>query len=305
MATAGALPQASVQDADLGARAAGLLALTEDRLARLLPSPPAGETPVLFGAARAALLGRGKRVRPMMSMLACAHVQGRAEDALDYGCAVEIVHAASLVLDDPPCMDDAAVRRGAPTVHRAHGEDAAVLAAVALLNEAHRTILRDVGLDAASRLALIDALTAAVGFSGLSHGQIRDLRDSDEDRTEHGLRRLNHLQTGALFVAALRGGGIVGGASLAQLRALSEFGEAIGFAFQLCDDLQDVTATAAELGKDVAKDRGKLTFVDLWGEGRVRVAVRQSVARAQEALGDDCDLSAYVRGLFIDAGFTR
>jgi geranylgeranyl diphosphate synthase type II len=303
MATAGALPLARAEEGDLEASASRLPALIEARLPRLLPPPHPGETDVLFGAARTALLGRGKRARPMMAMFACAHVGGSAEAALDYGCAVEIVHAASLVLDDLPCMDDATLRRGAPTVHRTHGEDAAVLAAIALLNQAHRTILACASLDAHRRLALIDALTTAVGFDGLTHGQVRDLRDGDEDRTEHGLRRLNHLKTGALFVAALRGGGIVGGATGPQLEALTVFGEAVGFAFQLCDDLQDATATADQLGKDVAQDRGKLTFVDLWGERRVRAAVRQSVNRAQGALGSDCVLSDYVRGLFHDAGF--
>ncbi|WP_421729631.1 polyprenyl synthetase family protein [Brevundimonas sp.] len=279
-----------------------LLALTEARLDQSLPRAHGGES-VLIDAARSALMGRGKRVRPIMTMLACAHVGGRAEDALDFGCAVEMVHAASLALDDLPCMDDAALRRGAPTVHRAHGEDAAVLASIALLNQAHRLILQSGGLDAERRLDLVETLTHAVGFDGLTQGQMRDLRDPVEDRTEYGLRRLNHLKTAALFTAGLRGGGLIGGAGPQEIQALSLFGERIGFAFQLFDDLLDATATAEVLGKDVAQDRGKITFVDLWGEGRVRSAIGQSLAWGRDALGENCALSDYVWRLFGDAGF--
>ena len=115
-----------------------LRGLVQDRLAETAPSSDG----LLALAAREALLGPGKRVRPVVAMLAAAHVGGRAEDALDFGCAVEMAHAASLVLDDLPCMDDAALRRGQPTLHRRHGEDAAVLAAVALLNQSTRLILQ-------------------------------------------------------------------------------------------------------------------------------------------------------------------
>ena len=305
MGTAGVRPQASAGVPEATDDPLVLLARAEARLAQLLPPLPIGETGVLVDAARSALLSPGKRARPVMAMLACAHVGGTSLSALNYGCAVEMVHAASLVLDDLPCMDNAALRRGAPTVHRAHGEDAAVLSAIALLNQAHRTILSDAALGAQLRLTLLDAITEAVGFDGLAHGQMRDLRDPADDRTEYGLRRLNHLKTGALFVAALRGGGLIGGGVPAQLDALSTFGEAVGFAFQLCDDLHDVQATTQALGKDVRQDRDKVTFVDLWGAGRVQTAIRQSLARAQEALGADCALSAYAWELFRNAGFTR
>jgi len=305
MGTAGVRPQANAGDPDATGDPSVLLAHAQARLAQSLPPPPTGETGVLVEAARTALLSPGKRARPVMAMLACAHVGGAPLSALDYGCAVEMVHAASLVLDDLPCMDDAALRRGAPTVHRAHGEDAAVLSAIALLNQAHRTVLGDAGLGAEHRLALLEALTEAVGFDGLAQGQIRDLRDGADDRTEYGLRRLNHLKTGALFVAAVRGGGLIGGGVPAQLDALATFGEAVGFAFQLCDDLHDVDATPETLGKDVRQDLGKVTFVDLWGAGRVRMAIRQSLVRAQDALGPDCALGAYAWELFRNAGFTR
>lgn len=263
----------------------------EARLTELAPS----QDSLLGMAAREALLGHGKRVRPVLAMLAAAHVGGRPDDALDFGCALEMVHAASLVLDDLPCMDDAALRRGQPTLHRRHGEDAAVLAAVALLNQSTRLILQS-RLPAETRISTLDILTHAVGFDGLALGQARDLRDPSE-RDSLALRQINALKTGGLFVATARGGGLLGGGDVDDLMRLSAFGEAVGFAFQLYDDLLDAFSTVDALGKDVGQDKAT-TFVDLWGEGRVRAAVRQSLSKAADAAGHDSPLFLYVLGLF-------
>lgn len=252
---------------------------------------------VLAVAAREALLGHGKRVRPILAMLAAAHVGGRPEAALDYGCALEMVHTASLVLDDLPCMDDAVLRRGQPTLHRRHGEDVAVLAAVALLNESTRLILQS-ELPAETRISTLDTLTGAVGFDGLAMGQARDLRDHPSERDTLALRQISALKTGGLFVATLRGGGLLGGGDEKDLAGLCAFGEAVGFAFQLYDDLLDACSTADVLGKDVGQDSETTTFVDLWGEGRTRAAVRQSLSRAAEAVGHDTPLFLYVLDLF-------
>lgn len=271
-----------------------------ERLRELLPTAPVGSNDVLFSAAAGALHGRGKRVRPVMTMLACEHVGGRAFDALDLGCAVEMVHTASLVLDDLPCMDDATLRRGAPTIHTSHGEDAAILAAIALLNQAYATILDAEAMRPATRLDALRSLTAAVGFDGLSQGQIRDLRDSPDCRDEASLRQLNHQKTSALFISALESGGAAGGGSAEQKRSLVVFGEAIGFAFQLRDDLMDVFVSSSDTGKDERQDADKLTFLDLWGEARLRATIEESLARARDAVGPDCSLSRYVDMLFAE-----
>jgi len=268
----------------------------EDRLAETAPSADG----LLSRAARETLLAPGKRVRPILAMLAAEHVGGRVEDALDFGCAVEMTHTASLVLDDLPCMDDAALRRGQPTLHRRHGEDAAILAAVALLNQSTRLILQSPA-SAEARLGALDDLTQAIGFDGLAEGQMRDLRDDPLQRDMADLRRINDLKTGALFVATVRGGGRLGGGDADDLERLSRFGEAVGFAFQLCDDLMDACSTTQALGKDVGQDQGVTTFVNLWGEGRVRAGMRQSLARAAEAVGHDSPLTTYVLHLFRQA----
>lgn len=293
MAIVGARPQPQACDA---CTPDALRLLVQSRLAELAPS----QDTLLSLAAREALLGHGKRVRPVLAMLAAAHVGGRPDDALDYGCALEMVHAASLVLDDLPCMDDAALRRGQPTLHRRHGEDAAVLAAVALLNQSTRLILQS-RLPAETRVATLDLLTQAVGFEGLAQGQMRDLRDDPDARDALALRQINDLKTGGLFVATVRGGGLLGGGDADDLMRLSAFGEAVGFAFQLYDDLLDACSTADALGKDVGQDRETTTFVDLWGEGRVRAAVRQSLLSAADAVGRDSPLSLYVLDLFQQA----
>ena len=142
-----------------------LLCNVEARLRVLLPVAAPNENDVLFDATARALLGRGKRVRPIMAMLACAHVGGSTGNALDFGCAVEMVHAASLVLDDLPCMDNAVLRRGAPTIHTTHGEDAAILAAVALLNQAYSVVLDDEAVRPLTRLAMPFASAGNVGRS--------------------------------------------------------------------------------------------------------------------------------------------
>lgn len=293
MAIVGARPQPQACDA---CTPDALRLLVQSRLAELAPS----QDTLLSLAAREALLGHGKRVRPVLAMLAAAHVGGRPDDALDYGCALEMVHAASLVLDDLPCMDDAALRRGQPTLHRRHGEDAAVLAAVALLNQSTRLILQS-RLPAETRVATLDLLTQAVGFEGLAQGQMRDLRDDPDARDGLALRQINDLKTGGLFVATVRGGGLLGGGNADDLMRLSAFGEAVGFAFQLYDDLLDACSTADALGKDVGQDQETTTFVDIWGEGRVRAAVRQSLLSAADAVGRDSPLSLYVIDLFQQA----
>lgn len=278
-----------------------LARMTGDRLTELTrdlePAPDA-----LAMAARASLLGPGKRVRAVLAMLAAAEAGAAPETALDFGCAVEMVHAASLALDDLPCMDNAELRRGRAAVYREHGEDAAILAAVALLNEAQRVILTASGLTDAQRLMALEELTAVIGFRGLAAGQMRDLRDPASSRSEDGLRSLNHMKTGTLFVAVLRGGARLAGAGPERLDAFTTFGRAIGYAFQLADDLSDAVSTVAAEGKNVGQDRAKGTFVDLWGPERVRAEIRVALAEAEGAIDPASPLHAYVRSLFRRVG---
>jgi geranylgeranyl diphosphate synthase type II len=286
----------SVSSVDL---AAARRARVDLRLKKLLP--PADSTPSpLIDAVRDICLGPGKRIRPLLAMLSSAHFGGRELAALDFGCALELTHAASLVLDDLPCMDDAVMRRGKLTVHRRFGEDTAVLSAIALLNHAYGVIAGDAMVDLKTRLALIALLSETVGFGGLVSGQLRDLRDPEALRDELTLASLNYQKTGVLFAAAMVGGAMIAGADQEAQTQARLFANRLGLAFQLWDDLQDSVSTSEAIGKDVRKDDGRVTFVTLWGKERTRAAIAETLA----SFGDpNCPLALYALNLFHYAGY--
>jgi geranylgeranyl diphosphate synthase type II len=218
---------------------------------------------------RYAVLGPGKRVRPVLT-LAVADLFGAAdlEPVTDLAVAVELVHACSLVLDDLPAMDDAELRRGRPTVHRAFGEEVALLAAFALLSTAYSAVA-----GAAHRLPLtrygaedmVHHLAAAIGTLGLIGGQALDLESESGPIDLERLEYIHSHKTGALFLAAAELGAMAADARRKDFEAISRFAKNLGLAFQIEDDLLDVLATAEETGKDVGKDAGKTTFPKLLG----------------------------------------
>ena len=279
-----------------------LRAQVDARLADLLAAGAAAPS-VLREAVRYALLSPGKRLRPVLAVLAAEHFgapeyragrdTGARETArrgqraaLDVGCAIEMVHAASLILDDLPCMDDAELRRGRPTVHRRFGEDMAVLAAVALLNQAYAVVAAAPGLDADARLDLVRALTGAVGFEGLVAGQARDLRERDALLEATPLHELNRQKTGVLFIAAVEGGARASGALDGRLEGARAFARGLGEAFQILDDLLDATGTSESAGKDVGQDGGKPTVVSLIGADAARTEMHRRLRVALNHLDD-------------------
>ena len=293
----------SVGSVDLGDASAARRMRVDLRLKKLLPPADSAPRP-LTDAVRDICLGPGKRVRPVLAMLSSAHFGGHELAALDFGCALELIHAASLVLDDLPCMDDAVMRRGKLTVHRRFGEDTAVLSAVALLNHAYGVIASDAKVDSETRLALIALLSETVGFCGLVSGQFRDLRDPEALRDELTLTSLNHQKTGVLFAAAMVGGAMIAGADQAAQVQAQIFANRLGLAFQLWDDLQDSVSTSEAMGKDVRKDDGRVTFLTLWGEERTRSAIAETIDEALASLGDSsCPLALYALNLFHHAGY--
>ena len=186
-------------------------------------------------------------------------------DGLDVACVSEMVHAASLILDDLPCMDDADLRRNQPTVHVAFSESTAILTATALLNRAFGVLMRAPGLPAEARVELGDMLSYAVGSKGLIAGQIADLANDSTDVSGADVERLNTLKTGALFDFAIDGGALVANADSQQRQALRDFSQQLGLAFQLLDDMKDVTDSATTAGKSVNRDAEKSTLVHLEG----------------------------------------
>ena len=236
---------------------------------------------------RYAVLDGGKRLRPLLVMAACEAVQGNALTALRPACAVELIHAYSLVHDDMPCMDNDVLRRGKPTVHVQFGEAQALLAGDALQALAFEILTPDDGsVDAATQASLCRSLAQAAGFQGMAGGQAIDLASVGLPLTSAQLHEMHRLKTGALLQASVLMGAACGTASPAALSALRGYGAAVGLAFQVVDDILDVTADAATLGKTAGKDaaQDKPTFVSLMGLSASQAYAQQLLAQALASL---------------------
>ncbi len=259
-------------------------------LDRLLPRLDAGltvsfregEAARLAEAMRYSLEAGGKRVRPVLCLLAAEAVGGSAEAALPGALALEYVHTYSLIHDDLPAMDDDDLRRGRPTNHMVYGEGHAILAGDGLLTEAFRVLAAGPGAPSTLLEATLLLATAA-GWRGMVGGQALDLEGEKLDHYDlDHLRLIHRLKTGALLRAALEMGAVLGGASAADRAALKAYGEAIGLAFQIQDDILDATATDADLGKRAGKDagRGKITYPSLLGLDGARRALEEATETA-------------------------
>lgn len=262
-------------------------ALVERALAECVHAP-AGPADRLLEAMRYSLLAGGKRLRPVLALAACEAVGGALDAALPLACAIEMIHTYSLVHDDLPCMDDDDLRRGRPTNHKVFGEAIATLAGDGLLTDAFK-ILAAAAASARSARALLETimeLADAAGSDGMVGGQVIDLLGEGQALALEQLEDLHSRKTGALFVAAVRGGARLGGATAAQLAAMREYAQALGLAFQVIDDLLDVESSTEAMGKRTNKDqaRGKATYPSLLGVERSRQLARDLVARTHAAL---------------------
>ncbi|WP_293634370.1 polyprenyl synthetase family protein [Polaromonas sp.] len=273
---------------DLGAWSAVQLAVIERALSRWVASPSDAPAPAGLGdAMRYAVLDGGKRLRPLLVMAACDAVNGDASVALRPSCAVELIHAYSLVHDDMPCMDNDVLRRGKPTVHVQFGEARALLAGDALQALAFELLTPDdASVDARAQARLCRLLAQAAGYQGMAGGQAIDLASVGLPLTSAQLHEMHRLKTGALLQASVMMGAACGSASPAALDALRDYGAAIGLAFQVVDDILDVTADVATLGKTAGKDaaQDKPTFVSLMGLEASRCYAQELLAKALDSL---------------------
>lgn len=249
-----------------------------DQASRLGPGCP----PKLMAAIRYGLLAPGKRLRPMLTLMAAEACGCHYSKAISAACAVEMIHAYSLIHDDLPAMDDDDLRRGRPTCHIAFGEAPAILAGDGLLALAFETIANGVETDIAGVCCL--ELARAAGPCQLVGGQFDDLDAEFSAGTLERLKLIHARKTGAMLVVSLRLGAIIGRANKEQLAAITVYGEKLGLAFQIMDDWLDVVGKDQELGKKAGKDadRGKLTFPAILG-------VDQSLARARELVVEACE----------------
>ncbi|HCY16309.1 MAG: polyprenyl synthetase [Curvibacter sp. GWA2_64_110] len=269
---------------DLRAWSAERLDRVEQALSTwVAPDGPAG----LGQAMRYAVLDGGKRLRPLLVLAAAEAVGGNMQAALRAACAVELIHAYSLVHDDMPCMDNDVLRRGKPTVHVQFGEASALLAGDALQALAFELLTPDDGsVPEPMQARLCRLLARAAGSAGMAGGQAIDLASVGVKLNEAQLREMHRLKTGALLQGSVLMGATCGEVTAVEQQALSNYGAAIGLAFQVVDDILDVTADSATLGKTAGKDaeQDKPTYVSILGLERSRVYAQELLAQALAAL---------------------
>jgi len=262
-----------------------LRARVDAEIDRLMP--PANEfPPSIHQAMRHSVFAGGKRLRPILCLEAGRLFGGNKSSLLRLGCAIEFIHTYSLIHDDLPALDNDDLRRGKPTCHVAFGEATAILAGDALLTLAFETLSVPQAIDKARRLRVIQELAFAIGTNGMIGGQTVDLEASGGEADGPKLEYIHSKKTGALIRAAVRVGGIDAGASDADLERITVYGERVGLAFQIADDLLDVSGSAASLGKTPGKDgrQKKLTYPAVHGVEVSRRIAAQLVGEAQAAL---------------------
>mgnify|MGYP000206334468 CR=1 FL=1 len=272
---------------DIAGQIETMRGLIETRLSEITPSTTTW--PVrLHEAQRHALLSPGKRFRPLLCVFV-AQGGGIKDDrnldaAISTGCVAEMVHAASLILDDLPCMDDAELRRNQPTTHIAFDESTAILSATALLNRAFGVLSRLDQVRSDRRIEMVDLLSYAVGSKGLIAGQMADLANTDQGTTVAEIERLNTLKTGALFDFSVESAAILAGMHASQRAALKDFSYHLGLAFQLLDDVKDSVMSAAEAEKSVNRDVGKATILAIAGSAASKMKLSDYLTHARSSL---------------------
>ncbi|HIJ65771.1 MAG TPA: polyprenyl synthetase family protein [Candidatus Hydrogenedentes bacterium] len=249
-----------------------------------------GEAPAtLLAAIRYSLFAGGKRLRPALALGAAEIVSGDDAVALPAACAIEMIHTYSLIHDDLPAMDDDHLRRGKPTLHHVHDEGIAILAGDGLLTMAFDVVAHT------EHAGVVAEIARAAGVEGMVGGQVIDMESEGRTLTIEALRRLHSRKTGALIRVSVRSGAILAGADAECLDALTRYGEHIGLAFQIADDILDVVGSEATLGKPVGSDAAnhKSTYPRLVGLVSARDLAEKAVADAVQALqlfGDEADV---------------
>ena len=245
------------------------------------------------------LMAGGKRLRPILVMAAADAVGARGTDFVQAACGIEMIHTYSLIHDDLPAMDNDDYRRGKLTNHKVFGEALAILAGDALLTQAFEVILRQQGVPAQVLLEVLREMSIAAGPNGMVGGQVIDMLSEGKRISMEELRKMHMGKTGALFRAAIRSGAILGGASEAQLAALTTYADCFGLAFQITDDILDVVGDEAVIGKPVGSDERneKSTYVTLTSLEEAKKLAADTVQQALDALEVFGDEAKFLRDL--------
>ena len=263
--------------------------------------PPESRDPsVIHRAMRYSLFAGGKRIRPLLAIAAAEAISDGPSGIEDAACSLELIHTYSLIHDDLPALDNDDLRRGRPTCHKVFGDAMAILAGDALLTLAFEVLATLENVDADRRIRLVAELATAAGTAGgMIGGQVNDLEGEGQPPTAELLESIHRAKTGALLRASVRMGAIYAGANDAQLTALTCFGEHIGLAFQIVDDVLDVEQPSEALGKTAGKDaqQNKITFPAVYGLERSRAMAEQERMAAHLALRPFGDRAGRLRQL--------
>lgn len=263
--------------------------------------PPQDENPAtIHNAMRYSLFAGGKRIRPLLAIAAAQAVSDAPVGIESCACALEMIHTYSLIHDDLPALDNDDVRRGRPTCHKVFGDAMAILAGDALLTLAFEVLAKMEYADAARRIELVRELATASGtVGGMIGGQVNDIEGEGKHPTAQLLESIHRAKTGALLRASVRMGAIFAGAAAEQLAALTSFGEHIGLAFQIVDDMLDVEQSSEALGKTAGKDAAqhKITFPAVYGIERSREMAEEERLAAHLALQPFDDRAQRLREL--------
>ena len=254
-------------------------------LEKLLP-PEQTPPPTIHKAMRYSIFAGGKRIRPVLCVAACEAVGKNSAVALPLACAVECIHTYSLIHDDLPCMDDDDLRRGRPTSHKVFGEGIAVLAGDALLTHAFALVAQAKSSRQYPADVLVAELAHAAGSERLIAGQVQDLENESRQATLEEVKQTHLNKTAALITSSVRLGAMAANASALELKRLTRYGQALGLAFQVIDDILDVTSTKEVMGKSVGADakNEKSTFPKVLGLEKSRAFARDLIADAQAQL---------------------
>ncbi len=258
-------------------------ALIEENLERFVPVL----YPVrLYESMRYSLLAGGKRLRPVLCLATCELAGGTTDMAMPTACALEMIHTMSLIHDDLPSMDNDDYRRGLPTNHKIYGEAMAILAGDALLAYAFQVIAETEAVSAQRVLEVVRRLGLAASATGLVGGQVVDIESEGKQIALETLQYIHEHKTGALLEISVVSGALLGGASSAQVELLSSYAHKVGLAFQIIDDVLDITATDEQLGKTAGKDlaQAKATYPSFWGIEASKAKAQQLIAEAKATL---------------------
>ena len=270
---------------DLATYLAEKRVLAGDRLRAIFSALPASSG-ILRDAMEYSLFSDGKRIRPALAIAACEAMGGDVEAVLPFAAAIEMIHTYSLIHDDLPCMDNDDLRRGKPTCHKVFGEAVALLAGDALLTEAFRVMTdpRQSTAPPEATQKVVYEIALAAGVAGMVAGQTVDVVHEGKKGTKRIVNFIHRNKTGALIRASVLTGALVGNANKKELRRFTIFGECIGLAFQIMDDLLDVEGSEAEVGKKLKKDAKKQTYVRHYGVAGSKARIDSLVEKAVASL---------------------